>query len=221
MGLSVESVVVPPLMECSYVVADQATGQALLIDPGGDLQGLERILERLGAKPTAIFCTHGHIDHVAGVAPAKRRFGVPFLAHPGDRAWIEMLPAQAALLRLTPPEIPQVDRWVADGEQLRLGGAMARIIHTPGHSQGGCCLLFASEKILFTGDTLFAGAIGRTDFTGGSLPMLERSIREKLFTLDDEIVFYPGHGPSQVLGEEKIINPFVGESPRGPRRGQR
>jgi glyoxylase-like metal-dependent hydrolase (beta-lactamase superfamily II) len=109
---------------------------------------------------------------------------------------------------------PAVDAALADGEAFAVGALEARVIHTPGHSAGSCCVFFPSEKVLFTGDTLFAGSVGRTDLPGGDFDALDRSIREKLFTLGDDVRFFPGHGPGGLVGDERRSNPFVGESPK-------
>lgn len=211
MGLRIETVVVPPFMENSYIVGDEGSGKAILVDPGGEIEELAATLARLKLEPIAIVNTHAHIDHVAGVAEAKQRFKVPFWLHAGDRQWLENLPMQATMFGFARPATPEVERWLADGDEFAVGDATARVIHTPGHTPGGCCLFFPVQKVLLTGDTLFAGSIGRTDLPGGSMPEIKRSIRDRLFPLGDEVVFYPGHGPSAKLGHERRTNPFVGE----------
>jgi glyoxylase-like metal-dependent hydrolase (beta-lactamase superfamily II) len=160
-----------------------------------------------------IFCTHGHIDHVAAGAEARALTGAPLQLHPADEGWLEALPRQAEMFGFDPVSPPTVDHRHADGESFRVGELEARVIHTPGHSAGSCSLLFPSEKVLFTGDTLFAGSVGRTDLPGGDFAALERSIRERLFPLGDDVRFHPGHGPSGTLGDERRANPFVGEDP--------
>ncbi len=163
-----------------------------------------------------IFCTHGHVDHVAGAAEAKRATGAPVQIHALDRDWLERLPEQAEMFGFGPVEVPQVDLWHEDGETFAVGRCEGRVVHTPGHSRGSCALWFAEDRVLLSGDTLFAGSVGRTDLPGGDFGALERSIRERLFPLGDEVRFYPGHGPAGLLGDERRSNPFVGEeAPRG------
>ncbi len=210
MGLIVETVVNAPFMENSYVVGDEESREALLIDPGGDAEAIAAVLARHQLKPIAIVNTHAHIDHVAGVAEAKQRFGVPFYLHSADRDWLQALPTQARMFGFPAAAIPDVERWLGDGDEIRLGSVLCRVIHTPGHTPGGCCLYFPAQRLLITGDTLFQGSIGRTDLPGGSLEELLSSIRTKLFPLGDEVVFHSGHGEPSTLGEERLHNPFVG-----------
>jgi glyoxylase-like metal-dependent hydrolase (beta-lactamase superfamily II) len=211
MALIVEKVVNAPFLENSYVVGDEESREAFLVDPGGDAEELARALERHGLRPIAIVNTHAHIDHVAGVAEAQQRFKVPFWLHAEERQWLEALPLQAQMFGLATPPIPAVDRWLSGAEELRLGQLLCRVIATPGHTPGGCCLYFPSERLLFTGDTLFQGSIGRTDLPGGSMEEEIDSIRRKLFPLGDEVVFHSGHGEVSTLGEERRSNPFVGD----------
>jgi hydroxyacylglutathione hydrolase len=214
--LVVRHAVVGPFAANSYVAACTRTGEAVLVDPGGDLERVLALLED-GQRIVRIFVTHGHIDHVSAGARARAATGAPLQIHAADEGWLEALPRQAEMFGFEPVEPPAVDRRHEDGEALRVGEVEGKILHTPGHSQGSCCLWFAGEKLLFSGDTLFAGSVGRTDLPGGDLDALFRSIKEKLFTLGDDVRFHPGHGPAGLLGEERRANPFVGE---GPRRGR-
>lgn len=211
MALGIEGLVVPPFGENTFLVWDPATREALLIDPGGEIEAIAQTVAREGLTLKAIVNTHGHIDHVAAAADARRRFGVPFSLHEGDREWVERLAEQAMFFGFPKVQAPQVDHWLVDDEELTLGRLRFRVLHTPGHTAGGCCLFFPDEKVLFTGDTLFVGSIGRTDLPGGSMPQLLDSIRRRLFPLGDDVRFHPGHGPSGALGQERQSNPFVGE----------
>jgi glyoxylase-like metal-dependent hydrolase (beta-lactamase superfamily II) len=209
MALVVESLVVGPFGVNAYLVGEPESRSALLIDPGADLEALARLLEKTGFALAAIVNTHAHIDHVAAVAEAKRRFGAPYWLHQADKGLLGALPMQAMMFGFPEPELPEVDRWLTDGDPLELGKVSGRILHTPGHSPGGCCLYFPDEKLVFTGDTLFRSSIGRTDLPGGSYEQITRSVRERLFTLGDDVTFYPGHGPSGLIGEERLSNPYV------------
>jgi glyoxylase-like metal-dependent hydrolase (beta-lactamase superfamily II) len=212
--LVVRNAVVGPFAANAYLAACSRTGEAVLVDPGGETARVLGLREPGGYVVRRIFCTHGHIDHVAGAAEAKAETAAPLSIHAADEGWLASLPNQAEMFGFEPAEPPEVDHRHADGERFTVGECTATVIHTPGHSPGSCCLLFPEARVLFTGDTLFAGSVGRTDLPGGDFDALQRSIRERLFTLGDEVRFYPGHGPGGVLGDERRSNPFVGENPR-------
>jgi glyoxylase-like metal-dependent hydrolase (beta-lactamase superfamily II) len=215
--LVVRNAVVGPFASNCAVAACTRTGEAVLVDPGGDVGRALGLLSPEGFRVVRIFCTHGHIDHVAGGAEARAATGAPLTIHAGDRGWVESLPRQAEAFGFDPVAPVVVDRFHEDGETFRVGELEARVIHTPGHSPGSCCLHFPEAKAVFTGDTLFAGSVGRTDLPGGDPGALLASIRERLFTLGDDVRFHPGHGPGGTIGEERRSNPFVGD---GPRRGR-
>jgi glyoxylase-like metal-dependent hydrolase (beta-lactamase superfamily II) len=216
--LVVRSVVVGPFAMNAYLAACGETGEALLIDPGAEVPRLLALAEP-GWRYAGIFLTHGHIDHVAGAVEARAATGAPLTIHQADLPWLESLPRQAEMFGLTGAEIPRPDRLHADGEEVTLGHLTARVLHTPGHSAGSCCLWFPDEAVLFTGDTLFLGSVGRTDLPGGDFDQLAASIKGKLLPLGDEVTFHPGHGPAGRLGDERRENPFVGEQPRRGHRG--
>ena len=213
--LIVRSTVVGPFAENTLLLGDTESGAAILVDPGGELARVAAMLEPGGFRVTRIVLTHGHIDHVAGCAEAKRTFGAPSQMHAADAPWIDVVPQQAEMFGFDGArERPEIDRFHEDGEEFPVGEHTCRVIHTPGHSRGSCCLLFEKARVLVAGDTLFAGSVGRTDLPGGDFGDLERSIRERLFPLGDDLRFYPGHGPSALLGDERRTNPFVGEATR-------
>jgi glyoxylase-like metal-dependent hydrolase (beta-lactamase superfamily II) len=212
--LVVRHAVVGPFAANCYVAACSRTGAAVLVDPGGDVERTLGLLEPGAQRVVRIFCTHGHIDHVAGGAEAQAATGAPLSIHAADEGWLEALPRQAEMFGFDAVAPPRVDLHHADGEAFAVGELEARVVHTPGHSAGSCCLFFPQARILFTGDTLFAGSVGRTDLPGGDYEALRASIREKLFALGDAVTFYPGHGPGGLLGDERRANPFVGDEPR-------
>jgi len=213
--LVVRQAVVGPFAENTWLVADSATGDALVIDPGGEtarVLGLAQPDFRIGR----VLATHGHVDHIVGAEEICRRTGAPFQIHVGDEPFVRALPGQAAGLGFGAARSPAVTAFLSDGDLIRVGGHEARVIHTPGHSPGGVSFHFPADQVLFTGDTLFAGSVGRTDLPGGDAPELLRSIRERLFPLGDEVRFFPGHGPGGTLGEERLKNPYAGDdAPRG------
>jgi len=212
--LVVRHAVVGPFAANAYVAACSRTGEAVLIDPGGDVGRVLALREPGGYHVARIFCTHGHVDHVAGAAEARAATGAPLQIHAGDEGWLAALPKQAEMFGFDTVEPPKVDHRHADGETFMVGELEARVIHTPGHSPGSSCLFFPEAKTIFTGDTLFSGSVGRTDLPGGDVDALFRSIKEKLFTLGDAVQFHPGHGPAGLLGDERRANPFVGEDVR-------
>ncbi len=212
--LVVRHAVVGPFAANAYIAACTRTGEAVLVDPGGDLARVLALRQPGGYRVVRIFCTHGHIDHVAGAAEARAATGAPLQIHAGDEGWLAALPKQAEMFGFDPVIPPSVDHRHVDGETFQVGSLEARVIHTPGHSPGSSCLWFPEAKILFAGDTLFSGSVGRTDLPGGDVEALFRSIREKLFPLGDAVQFHPGHGPAGLLGDERRANPFVGTEAR-------
>jgi glyoxylase-like metal-dependent hydrolase (beta-lactamase superfamily II) len=212
--LVVRNAVVGPFAANCYLAACTRTGEAVLVDPGGDTDRALGLTAPEGFRVVRIFCTHGHIDHVAGAAEARARTAAPLSIHAADRGWVESLPRQAEMFGFESVVAPEIDRFHEDGETVPVGDHQGRIVHTPGHSPGSCCLVFADGGVVFTGDTLFAGSVGRTDLPGGDYEALERSIKDRLFPLGDDLRFLPGHGPGGMLGDERRSNPFVGESPR-------
>jgi glyoxylase-like metal-dependent hydrolase (beta-lactamase superfamily II) len=212
--LVVRHAVVGPFAANCWLAACDQTGEAVLVDPGGEVPRALALRDPGGYRVIRIFCTHGHIDHIAGAAEAKAATGAPLLLHAADAGWVDALPRQAEMFGFDQVEVPRVDQHPTDGETFRVGACEGRVIHTPGHSAGSCCLHFPEEKLVFTGDTLFAGSVGRTDLPGGDFDALFQSIKERLFTLGDDVRFLPGHGPGGTIGEERRANPFVGENPR-------
>ena len=216
-ALVVRHAVVGPFAENTWVAACSRTREAMLVDPGGELDRVLPLVAQGGFAVRRIVLTHGHVDHVCGAAEAKRVTGAPIQMHAADRDWLAALPRQMDMFGLEGDRtVPEVDHWHEDGEALSLGALSGRILHVPGHSGGSCALWFEEARAVFTGDTLFAGSVGRTDLPGGDFEALRRSIVERLFPLGEEVRFHPGHGPSGTLGEERRTNPFVGEdAPRG------
>jgi hydroxyacylglutathione hydrolase len=206
--LVVRQAVVGPFAENTWLVADSDTGDAVVIDPGGDtarVLGLAQPDFRIGR----ILATHGHADHLVGAEELARRTGAGFRIHEGDEPFVRALPQQAARLGLGETRAPRIASFLSDGETFRVGNHEGRVIHTPGHSPGGVSFHFPDDGVLFPGDTLFAGSVGRTDLPGSDGAALLRSIRERLFPLGDEVRFLPGHGPGGTLGEERMHNPHA------------
>ncbi|HWO89791.1 MAG TPA: MBL fold metallo-hydrolase [Gemmatimonadales bacterium] len=193
--------------ENCYLVADRESREAVVVDPGEEAALFLARLRTEGWKATAIWLTHAHVDHVAGVAAVHRATGAPVHLHPADRDLYESAPLQAAAFGLTAESPPPPDCELADGQMLSVGRCSFEVMHLPGHSPGH--VAFAGHGLVLAGDVLFAGSIGRTDLPGGSLPQLLDSIRSRLFRLPDETRVLPGHGPETTIGAEKRTNPFV------------
>jgi glyoxylase-like metal-dependent hydrolase (beta-lactamase superfamily II) len=207
MGFRISRYVVGPFATNCYFVWDEGERKVAIVDPGGDADLLLAELDAMKLEPAAILLTHGHIDHLMAVPELKGRFGVQVFAHAEERPILESAPMQAEMFQLPYREVPQVDEWLQDGSEVRLNSLTFRVIHTPGHSPGGCC--FQLDRVIFVGDTLFEASIGRTDLPGGDHEQLLRSIRERLFVLDDDVEVYPGHGEKTTIGKEKRFNPFL------------
>ena len=191
-----------------YFMINRKTGKGLIIDPGDQPDTLLRRAAADGLAPEAILLTHAHFDHVMGVEKLRQETGAKVYLHAADRTTLsdtiaEMFPQMGKRGQAVP-----VDVWMQGEPQLDLAGFHIQVFQTPGHTTGGVCYYFTEEKVLFSGDTLFAGSIGRTDFPGGSYSALIRSVEEKLFVLPDETAVYPGHEGTTTIGHEKKYNPF-------------
>ncbi|MBI3079971.1 MAG: MBL fold metallo-hydrolase [candidate division NC10 bacterium] len=191
----------------SYLLADEVTREAALFDPGMESEPVADVLARERLTVTAIINTHGHFDHVFGNAYFKAKTSAPLLMHRADLDLVKRLEEQSLYFGFRATPSPPPDRFLEEGDEVRVGGIRLRVLHTPGHSPGGICLV--TDGTAFVGDTLFAGSIGRTDLHGGSAETLLTSIREKLLTLPDDTVIYPGHGPATTIGHERRHNPFL------------
>lgn len=204
-----EHLVVGDLACNCYIVGDDVTKQAILIDPGDEPEAILEALRRHELQLTAIVATHAHFDHVLAAEAIRTATGAPFYLHKDDKELLEWLPASMRLfLGVDAAAAPEVDRPLQDGDELVAGGLKLAVIHTPGHSPGSISLL-AQDEAVFSGDTLFADSIGRTDLPGGDYEAIIASIRKRLFALGD-LPVYPGHGPATSTGRERLTNPFAG-----------
>ncbi|MGE0329335.1 MAG: MBL fold metallo-hydrolase [Ramlibacter sp.] len=194
---------------CS-LVWDDATKQAAVIDPGGDLDVLLEEVGRLGLKLEQIWLTHAHIDHAGGTAELATRLQLPIIGpHPGDQFWIDGLPQQGAMFGFAHSEAFTPTRWLHDGDTVELAGHVLHVRHCPGHTPGHVVFHAPEIQRAFVGDVLFAGSIGRTDFPGGNHQQLLDSIAQRLWPMGDDTVFIPGHGPESTFGRERRGNPYV------------
>jgi glyoxylase-like metal-dependent hydrolase (beta-lactamase superfamily II) len=194
---------------CS-LVWDDATMQAAVIDPGGDLDHLLAEVARLNLKLEQIWLTHAHIDHAGGTAELASRLSLPIIGpHPGDQFWIDGLPQQGAMFGFPHAEAFTPTRWLHDGDTVTLGAHTLDVRHCPGHTPGHVVFHSPEMKRAFVGDVLFAGSIGRTDFPQGDHDTLIASITQRLWPMGDDTVFIPGHGPESTFGRERRSNPYV------------
>jgi hydroxyacylglutathione hydrolase len=204
-----ETFPVGPLQCNCTLLADEQTREAIVIDPGDEIGRIHRKLTAHGLTLKQILITHAHIDHIGGALKLKRLTGAPILLNENDLELLAMMDQQAAWLGVETPEVAPPDEPLAEGRVVGLEHYPAQIIHTPGHTQGSVCLHFAPLNLLFAGDTLFAGSIGRTDLPGGDYPQILDSIAARLLVLPDETQVVPGHGPATTIGAERRSNPFL------------
>lgn len=207
--LHVTTIVNGPFVENCYLLTDATTQHAVLVDPGDEPEKLAQAVLGAGVILTALWSTHGHIDHVGAAEALQKRFSVPYSIHAGDMPWVEGLEESARAVGIKPMPPPHVDHHFSDGDVLKVGEIEGKVLHTPGHSLGGCCFYFPQQQVVFVGDTLFANSIGRTDFPGGSLQVLLRSIHEKLMSLQDDVVVFSGHGSPTTIGAERRTNRYL------------
>ena len=195
--------------ENTYILADDDTKEAIVVDPGGEAERILAAIEEQGVTVKHILCTHGHMDHVGGVNVVREATGATFRIHENDVEMTQRAPA-AYTQQLIPDYVqpPAPDGLLKDGDEVQVGALKVRVIETPGHTMGSLCL--AVDGYLFAGDTLFNGSVGRTDFPGSSWDALVESVHTRLFDLPEDTVVLPGHGPETSIGHEKAHNPFVG-----------
>jgi hydroxyacylglutathione hydrolase len=209
----IETRAVPPFQKNGYVVGCEATREAVVIDPGDEVDMLLDIVTAQSLSVQSILLTHAHVDHVTGVGRAKQALQVPVYLHPDDQFLYDAAPQQAAFFGLRCDVPPAIDRYYDLATTLTFGAYEVEVHHTPGHCPGGVCLAIGnkgSKKVeLFVGDTLFAGSIGRTDLPGGDHATLIRSITQVLFAFGDRARVHSGHGPQTTIGQERRTNPFL------------
>ena len=212
----VETFAVGPLgCNCSLLV-DEATRDAIVVDPGGDFGAIRDALAAHGATVRAIVHTHTHIDHVGATAPLQRWSGASARIHEADRFLYDLLPIQSAMIGCAKPEVADLAGDLRDEDVVRAGGLDLQVVHTPGHTPGSCTFVAreGGRTIAFTGDTLFAQGIGRTDLWGGDFELIQRALRDRVLALPDDAEVIAGHGPTTTIGAERRSNPWLRRLPR-------
>jgi len=194
-------------VENCYLVIDETARQCAIVDPGEGTGLILHQLEQAAVSPLAIWLTHAHLDHVLGVSQVRAATGAPVFLHPSDRPLYDRVPDQATAFGLRAELLAPPDRSFAHGQELRVGGLSFTVRHTPGHSPGSISVV--GEGIVFVGDVLFQGSIGRTDLPGGDMETLLASIERELLVLPDSTIVYSGHGPATTIGAERRTNPFL------------
>ncbi|MGB0187560.1 MAG: MBL fold metallo-hydrolase [Aequoribacter sp.] len=216
MSIKVSVVPVTPYQQNCSIIQCQATGKAAVVDPGGDIDRILSAAEQMGATIEKIILTHGHLDHCGVSAELRDKLEVPIEGpEAADKFWIDQLPEYCKMAGFPHADAFTPDRWLHDGDTVKVGEVELQVIHCPGHTPGHVVFVSDENRIAWVGDVIFQGSIGRTDFPMSKHDDLIHSIRDKLFPLGDDITFVPGHGPTSTFGQERQTNPFVADSRYG------
>ncbi len=200
---------VGPLQCNCSILGDEASREAIVVDPGDEIPKIVSLLQHHRLTVKYIVITHAHIDHIAGAHRLKQLTGAPILYNQNDLPLVKMMDLQASWLGIRTPEVSAPDASLTDGQTIAVPGISGSVIHTPGHTQGSVCLYIPEQSLLLAGDTLFAGSVGRTDLPGGDHRQLIASIQSKLMALPDRTIVIPGHGPNTDIATERETNPFI------------
>ncbi len=200
----VKTFIEPPIDNNNYLIIDEDTKEAALIDCSYEDDEIQAELQKQGAKLKYILLTHGHFDHIAGI---QKDNVIPVLMHKEDLGWVKKVNQYLPMVGMSEIAVPTINKFIADGEIIKLGNSEIKVIHTPGHTQGGVC--FYVDGKLFSGDTIFRESVGRCDLEGGNFDQIVDSIETKIFTLPPETVIYPGHGRTSTVAWEQEHNRFM------------
>ena len=207
--MKVGKVLLPAAMENCYLAINEKTNESIIIDPGSAFDRIKSAVAQSGTTPVAILLTHGHFDHAGEAASTAKEYGIKVYASASQEKELKDPNINLSGDMFGNSETYSADIYLQDEEQLDLAGLHIKCLYTPGHTPGGCCFYFPNEEIVFTGDTLFSGSVGRTDFPGGSMSQLVNSIKSKLMVLSDDTICYPGHNEPTTIGTERMYNPYL------------
>ena len=207
--MRLERLVVGPFQENCYILGEEDSGVGALLDPGDEATRVALTVERMGLEIAQIIVTHAHVDHVGAVAPLVDEYGCPVVMHKEAEEELKTVRQQAMMMGIRFGKVPAVDRHIEDGEILEVGSISLCSMYTPGHARGHLSFYAREERVVFSGDTLFAGSVGRVDLPGGSMEVLMSSIEEQLLTLPDDTRVLSGHGSETTIGRERMTNPFL------------
>jgi hydroxyacylglutathione hydrolase len=208
-SMLLSTVVVTEFMTNCFILGDEETRQALVIDPGGEAERILSQIESMGLTVTAVVNTHAHVDHIGALKEIKDTTGALVMMHASELPLLQAASRMGRLFGIRIDQPPDPDRYLGETDQIQCGGISLSVIETPGHSPGGISLVTSDGKYCFAGDTLFAGSIGRTDLPGGDYQTLIASIKTKLLPIGDDVKVLPGHGPATTMGTERRYNPFL------------
>lgn len=206
--LKINQYVVGPVQTNCYFAVNDETKELLIVDPGASPKQLAERIRQEEYIPVAILLTHGHFDHATGADELAREFDIPIYAYEGEKETLEDPNINVSWM-VGESLVFHADKWLKDEQEIELAGFHIRVLHTPGHTRGGCCYYFPYEDVVFCGDTLFCTSVGRSDLPGGSSSELIRSIREKLMTLPERTTVYPGHNDVTTIENERMYNPYL------------
>jgi glyoxylase-like metal-dependent hydrolase (beta-lactamase superfamily II) len=209
MPFHVQTIVNGSLEQNCYFLGEQGGNEGILVDPGSSPQTLLRALDQNGHRPRLILATHGHFDHIGAVQDLAEHFHCPFAMSRKDEGLLDVLEDTFAFYGMGSTRRPKVDRWLDASSLVEAAGLRIMVLETPGHTPGGLCFWHPESRSLFSGDTLFAGSVGRSDFEGSSHEQLIAGIRRELLPLADPVDLFPGHGEASTLAQERLHNPFL------------
>ena len=207
-NMKIDHFVVGPVQTNCYFVTNIKTKEMIIIDQGACANQLAKKVDESGAKPVAILLPHGHFDHATDAKPLADRYGIKIYIHEADKATLDD-PQLNVSYMMGQSKTFYADVFLKDKQELDIAGFHIVVLHTPGHTPGGCCYYFPYEDVIFTGDSLFCGSIGRTDFKGGSMSDLVRTVKEKIMTLPEHTEVYPGHNDTTTIENERMYNPYL------------